>query len=314
MQQESPLVSVVTPSLDQGRFIEETILSIKNQTYPRVEHIIIDGGSTDATLDIIRKYEGTYNMRWLSEPDEGQSDAINKGWRMAKGEILAYLNADDTYMPGAVETAVEFFAGHPDVSMVYGDCNTMNEAGELIGQYPAAAFDLKEILTLRNMIPQPAVFLRRGVLDKVGYLDTDLYMIMDLDFWIRVGLRLKIQYLPRTLANFRRSPTSKSMAEGYKFSQEILYVGLFSDPALPEELMRLRRQVYSRAYYHVGIGYHSCRQMQLARRHIVKSIILYPMMLLRPWVAPYLVTCLLGVRATEVAVSWKSKLLGTSRD
>ena len=126
MKEELPLVSVVTPSYNKGAFIEETILSVKNQTYPRIEHIIIDGGSTDNTIDVIKKYEGTYNMHWVSEPDNGQSDAVNKGWRMARGEILGWLNSDDTYMPWAVETAVKFLTGHPNVSVVYGNCNIIN--------------------------------------------------------------------------------------------------------------------------------------------------------------------------------------------
>lgn len=113
MDKELPLVSIVTPSYNKGCFIEETILSVKNQTYPYIEHIVMDGGSTDGTLDILRKYAN--NITWLSEPDEGQSDAINKGWRRAKGQILGWLNADDTYMPWAVQTAVEFLAENPDV-------------------------------------------------------------------------------------------------------------------------------------------------------------------------------------------------------
>ena len=166
MKEELPLVSIVTPSYNKGRFIEETILSIKNQTYPQIEHIIIDGGSTDNTIDIIKKHEGTYNMQWISEPDKGQSDAINKGWRMAKGEIIAYLNADDTYMPWAVEMAVKHLTKHPDISMVYGDCNIINDHGEVIGQEAAGEFDLKDILWRESMVPQQAVFLRREVLDK----------------------------------------------------------------------------------------------------------------------------------------------------
>lgn len=106
MQSPEPLVSIVTPSFNQGRFIEETILSVKNQNYPHIEHLIIDGGSTDETLDVIRRYEGTYNLRWVSEPDEGQADALNKGFRLARGEVLGWLNADDTYQPGAVRLAM----------------------------------------------------------------------------------------------------------------------------------------------------------------------------------------------------------------
>src|SRR4030042_198392 len=119
MDKELPLVSIVTPSLNQGRFIEETILSVKNQTYPRIEYIVIDGGSSDGTLDILNKYSDS--LIWISERDKGQSDAINKGWKMSKGEIIAYLNADDTYMPGAVETAVRFLADNMDVGLVYGE-------------------------------------------------------------------------------------------------------------------------------------------------------------------------------------------------
>src|SRR4030042_2589290 len=138
MDNELPLVSIVTPSYNKARFIEETILSVKNQTYPRIEHIIIDGGSTDGTLDIIRKYSDS--LTWISEPDKGQSDAINKGWKMSKGEILAYLNADDTYMPRAVETAVKFLADNMDVGLVYGECNIINEHGKVIGKYVADEF------------------------------------------------------------------------------------------------------------------------------------------------------------------------------
>ena len=156
----NPLVSIVTPSYNKGSFVEETILSIKNQTYPHIEHIVMDGGSTDGTLDIMRKYSDS--ITWISEPDKGQSDAINKGWRMAKGEILAYLNADDTYMPWAVETAMKFLEQNPDLDMVYGDCNIINEQGTVIDRYPSTEFDLIKLASSQNMIPQPTVFLGDG--------------------------------------------------------------------------------------------------------------------------------------------------------
>jgi glycosyltransferase involved in cell wall biosynthesis len=165
MDEKLPLVSIVTPSYNKGTFIERTVLSVKNQTYPRVEHIVIDGGSTDGTLDILRKYSDS--CLCISEPDKGQSDAINKGWRMARGDILGWLNADDTYMPWAVETAVKLLSENPDVAMVYGRCNIIDEHDKVTGEHFATEFDLADMLCYRVGVPQQAAFFRKRVLDEV---------------------------------------------------------------------------------------------------------------------------------------------------
>ena len=292
---ESPLVSVVTPSYNTGAFIEETILSVKNQTYPHIEHIIMDGGSTDNTLDIIRKYEGTYNMRWVSEPDKGQSDAINKGWKMARGEIIGWLNSDDTYLPYAVDTAVKYLNDYPDVGMVYGECNIINECNQVTGRCEARAFDLKEMLHQGNMVPQPTVFLRREVLEEVGQLDTKLHFAMDFDLWIRIALKFKIAYIPQYLANFRLCPGTKSGDEAHKFALDQLAVldKLFSDPELPEEVRALRNRAYSCVNFKIGTGYHSQRQMKSARKYLMKSVRLNPRKLIDPYTTGYLVTSFL---------------------
>lgn len=305
-----PFISIVTPSYNKGRFIEETILSIRNQTYPRIEHIIIDGCSTDDTLEILKKYEGTYNMQWISEPDKGQSDAVNKGWRMAKGKILAYLNADDTYMPWAVETAVKFFDEHPDIMMVYGDCDFINEHSEVIRQYRAGEFDLKKMLYHENNVPQPTVFFKRAVLKEVGYLDTNLHMAMDHDFWIRISLKFKIGYIHRLLANFRMYPGTKTVSKGYMIGSEHLYIldKTFANPELPRAMRAVKRLAYSNAHLSAGMGNYSQRQMKQAQKHLLKSVMLYPPQLRKPLVIICLVTSLLGVRATEIASSWKERL------
>ena len=302
MERELPLVSIVTPSYNQGAFIEETILSVKNQTYPNIEHIIMDGGSTDDTLDIIRKYESTYNMHWVSEPDNGQSDAINKGWQKAKGEILGWLNSDDTYMPWAVDTAVKFLSEHPDASLVYGDCNIIDEQSEVAKCYKAGEFDLKRLLCVENMIPQPAAFLRRQVLDITGFLDIDLYFAMDYDFWIRIAVNgLKLEYIPQCLANFRKYPSTKTVSGGLKKGLENLHIieKTFSNPELPGEVKVLRGQAYSRAHFKLGMMYYGQGQMKPARKHLIKAIKLNPANLVNRGVMGCLVTSLPGGRAIK---------------
>ncbi|MDL1897252.1 glycosyltransferase, partial [Anaerolineae bacterium CFX7] len=180
-----PRVSIVTPSFNQAAFLEETIRSVLTQNYPHIEYIVIDGGSTDGSVDIIRKYENRLAY-WVSEQDAGQADAINKGWRRATGEIIAYLNSDDTYEPGAVRAAVEYLAQHPETAMVYGHCYQVNEHGERVGTLRAIPVNIHTLL-LHNAIMQPTAFIRRRVLDHTGMLDVELGHAMDYDLWLRIA-------------------------------------------------------------------------------------------------------------------------------
>lgn len=210
MTEEFPLVSVVTPSYNQAQFLEDTILSVLNQDYPNLEYIIIDGGSTDGSVDIIRKYEDRLAY-WVSQRDQGQADAINKGWRRAQGEIVAWLNSDDTYLPGAVSTAVDYLRGQPQVDMVYGYLNTIDESGKVIWTTkPPMHIHLDTLIDRTDLIGQPTVFLRKRVLDQVGMLDASLHYCMDCDLWIRIGMNLTICGIPSVIANFRAQPASKS--------------------------------------------------------------------------------------------------------
>lgn len=218
-----PLVTVVTPSYNQGRFIEETILSVLGQDYPNIEYLVIDGGSTDNTLDILSKYEDS--LCWVSEPDRGQSHAINKGFKRAQGEILCWLNSDDFFEPGAITAAVDKFIQDTDVMMVYGEGNLVNENGELISIFPyTRSFDLWALTYQLDYILQPSTFFRKVALQQVDYLNEDLHWCMDWDLWIRIGSRNLVEYIPHSLANARVYGSNKSATGGLKRFMEIVSV------------------------------------------------------------------------------------------
>ena len=205
-----PIVSIITPSFNQARYIEATVQSVLAQDYPRIEYIIVDGASTDGTVDILKKFEGRI-ASWVSEPDKGQTDAINKGFARAKGDILAWINSDDTYEAGAVGAAVKFLQGHPDVGMVYGDCNFINESGRVIGKFNSAQTDERLLRQGYVHIPQQTAFFRADLWRQVGPLDPSFYFAMDYDLWTRLAARSPIQYVPQTWANFRLHTSGKTI-------------------------------------------------------------------------------------------------------
>lgn len=205
-----PKISIVTPSYNQAQFIEETICSVLLQDYPNLEYIIIDGDSTDGSVEIIKKYE-TQLAYWVSEPDRGQSHAINKGWQRATGEIVAWLNSDDTYEPGAIRKVASFMQNNPEVDMVYGKCFYIDKESLIVAPFQHQEFNVsKMIQDHRWYIPQQTVWLRRCILDKVGLLDEGLHFKMDRDLYIRIGLNGKVVKLPIHLANFRTHEDAKS--------------------------------------------------------------------------------------------------------
>jgi glycosyltransferase involved in cell wall biosynthesis len=220
-QDDLPLVSIITPSLNQGRFIRETIESVLSQDYPRLEYIVVDAGSTDNTLDILRSYGD--RLIWSSAPDLGQANAVNTGFRLAKGEMLGWLNSDDTYHPGAVKAAVEYLATHADTAVVYGNAYYIDEKNAVIGTYPTEDFSL-ERMAEACLICQPTAFIRRAALDAVGLLDPTLRYCMDYDLWIRLGRRFRIDRFHRVIANSRRYPETKSFASRDELFKEIYAV------------------------------------------------------------------------------------------
>ena len=210
--------SVVTPSYNQASFIEKTILSVLEQRYPAVEHIIVDGGSTDGTLDILKKYK---HLRWISEPDKGQTDAINKGLRMAKGEILAWINSDDYYLHGAFDRVVNAYKDIRKPDVVMGDILVVGQDGGKIARRRAIPYDHKMLLFGTNYIQQPGVFFTREALEKAGYLDEDLHFAMDWDLWLRFGeAGLRFKLVRASLACLRWHKQAKSVAQYSRFAAD----------------------------------------------------------------------------------------------
>jgi glycosyltransferase involved in cell wall biosynthesis len=222
-QNDLPLVSIVTPSFNQAPYIEATIQSVLSQDYPHIQYLIVDGGSTDGTVEIIKKHAGRVAW-WVSEPDKGQTDAINKGFGQAQGQILAWLNSDDTYEPGAVSAAVKYLLEYPHVGMVYGDCNFINEEGRVIGKFGSAQTDYRLLRQGYVHIPQQTMFFRAEWWKRVGPLDPSFYFAMDYDLWTRLASRTELKYVPQTWANFRLHTTGKTIAADDRCWPEMIRV------------------------------------------------------------------------------------------
>jgi glycosyltransferase involved in cell wall biosynthesis len=221
--QNLPKISIVTPSYNKARFLEDCIISVLNQNYPELEYFIIDGGSTDQSVDIIKKYEKQITF-WVSEPDEGQSDAINKGFRMVTGEIVAWLNADDFYLPGAFATVAEAYQNKPEASFYFGDGLRVDEAGQ-----PRSGFFLDgRVLFNRtalvfgiNYILQPSAFINRPYLVKINYLNPTLHYVMDFDLWMRLSQLAPPVPISTRLAASREYDETKTLTGSFRRIEEL---------------------------------------------------------------------------------------------
>lgn len=221
---KKPLVSIVTPSFNQGRFLEQTMRSVLEQDYPRIEYIVIDGGSSDNSVTVIEKYTDRLAY-WISERDKGQTDALNKGFSKAHGEILAWVNSDDAYTPGAVSAAVAYLQEHPEIGMVYGDLDFIDENDKVIGRFNAAQTDLARLRRGFVHIPQPAAFFRAEHWRKTGPLDPSFFFAMDYDLWVRLAKVTQLKYLPGTpWAKFRLHSGAKTVSADDRCWPEMLRV------------------------------------------------------------------------------------------
>lgn len=196
-------ISIITPSYNQGEFIERTIQSVLAQQDAayQLDYIVMDGASSDNTISILKQYAD--KLRFVSEPDKGQTHAVNKGLQATDGEIIGWLNSDDIYYPQTVKTIMTFFANHPDVDVIYGEAYFIDKADKKISYYPTEKWDLENFKS-RCFISQPSVFFRRRVVEKYGLLDENLHFCMDYEYWLRLGLYgAKIAYIPQVLSATR---------------------------------------------------------------------------------------------------------------
>lgn len=215
-----PKISIITPSLNQGEFIEETILSVLSQDYPCLEYLVMDGGSSDNTLKVLEKFSD--RIKWVSEADKGQTNAINKGLRLTDGSIIGYLNADDLLLPGSLLKVAGTFTQHPGAMWAIGKCRIVdgknNEIRKVITKYKNLLLELGgfSLLVMTNYISQPSTFWRRDVLEIVGFLDENLHYVMDYDYWLRLYSRYSPVFIPEYLASFKIHPSSKTTSTGHR--------------------------------------------------------------------------------------------------
>ena len=216
-------MTIITPSYNQCEFLPATIDSVLSQHFPGLEYWVIDGGSNDNSVDILRSYSERYpdRLQWISEPDRGQTDAVNKGLQRARGEIIGWLNSDDIYFPGACQTVVAFFAAHPEVMVIYGQADHINREGLWLENYPTEEWNYDRLLET-CYICQPAVFFRRSLVDLHGPLDEHLHYCMDYEYWLRLGKIYPFHYLPIKLAGSRLYAETKTLGAKTAVHREIL--------------------------------------------------------------------------------------------
>jgi glycosyltransferase involved in cell wall biosynthesis len=213
----APLVSIVTPTLNQASFIEATLVSVMGQTYPWVQHIVVDGGSTDGTQEILARYQGRYNLTWTSGADNGMYEAVNRGMSSADGDVLAYLNSDDLYLPWTIETVVHRLQRDHSAEVVFGDALLLNDSSRRVRLAFFPPFTRAFVLR-SGFLVQPTVFWRRTAYEAVGGFDEHLRFVGDLDYWIRLSERCRFAKIDEILAVEQRHAAAKTSA----FSAEVL--------------------------------------------------------------------------------------------
>jgi glycosyltransferase involved in cell wall biosynthesis len=278
-----PLVSIVTPSFNQARYVEATLRSVLEQDYPNIEYLVVDGASSDGSVEIIQRYAPRLAW-WVSEKDNGQAEAINKGFARAKGEYIAWLNSDDLYLPGTISAAVQAFTAHPEAGLVFGDVVSIDAQGEPINVMTFGNWDLDDLLQFK-IISQPACFMRRSVLDKAGYLNPDFHYMLDHHLWLRMAQLAPIRYTAQRWAAARFHADAKNVAMAPGFAREALLVvdWIQTQPGLHAAYQRLHRRIRAGAQRINGFYLLDAGQPRAALAAYLKALVLYPPAALQDW-------------------------------
>jgi glycosyltransferase involved in cell wall biosynthesis len=279
------LFSIITPSYNQAAYLEQTLRSVLEQDYPALEYIVVDGASSDGSVEIIRRY-GPRLAWWVSEPDHGQAEAINKGFTRASsaGEYIAWLNSDDLYLPGTLRAVAEAFEQHPEVGLVFGDVASINAAGETFNVMAFGPRSLDDLLCF-NIISQPGVFLRRSILERAGLLDPSYHYLLDHQLWLRAACLAPTLYLPRRLAAARFHAEAKNVAQSAAFGREAYRIieWVKSQPDLQDTYRRLRRRIWSGAYRFDARYLQDGGQPRAALAAYLRSLAAHPPTALPEW-------------------------------
>jgi GT2 family glycosyltransferase len=244
----NPLVSIVTPSYNQAKYLEKTITSVIEQDYPSLEYLVVDGNSSDGSQAIIKKFEHHIDW-WVSEADKGQAEAINKGLSRAKGKIVAWLNSDDYYLPGAIKKAVATFNENPQVAFIYGDVLALNAAGAAINHMRYRPMALADLMMF-NIIGQSSVFINRSLLEQVGFLDITYQFLLDHQLWLRLAQKGPVHYLPELLSAAHFHPQSKNVAKAGEFGLEAYHIveWMCANPSMNEIYEQNRAKILAGAH------------------------------------------------------------------
>lgn len=303
------LVSIITPSYNQAAYLEQTLRSVLEQDYTPIEYLVVDGGSTDGSVEIIQRYAHRLAW-WVSEKDGGQAEAINKGFARARGEIVAWLNSDDLYLPGAVKSAVRALQEHPQAAFVYANVLSIDENGKTFYHQRLQPLRLQDLLSFR-IIPQPTVFIRRSALEKAGLLDPTYHFLLDHHLWIRLAQVGEMIYVPQTWAAARYHPEAKNRLQAGMFGEEArrLLHWAETQPSLAALLQSIRRRAYAGSFFFQAYYLRNASQFKAAFRSWGKAVLLHPPSVFRylPLTISIWLTALGSQHAHRLLQSWRHR-------
>ena len=271
-----PLVSIVTPSYNQAAYLEDSLRSVFEQDYPNIEYLVVDGASTDGSVEIIERYAKRLSW-WVTEKDRGQAEAINKGLRRAKGEFVAWLNSDDLYAQGAVTKAVAVLLTNPDLGLVFSDVFSIDAKNEVFNTMRYGDWGLMDLMSF-HIIGQPGVFIRRSVLEKAGYLDLDYHYLLDHQLWLRMAALAPIRHIPDFFAAARFHAAAKNVAMAAEFGREAFAIvdWMQAQPDLAPLFNEDERSIRAGAYLLSARYLQDGGQQGRAFVHYLKSLWYHP--------------------------------------